>query len=144
MVNSRRKGKDGELEIIKLLKPWWGGVWTRKKCGYAGDDLKAPEDFPCSVEVKNQNAVPVQTFFHPTQTLLAWWNQAKEQAGEKYPMLCLKSSRNWYCAFHMRQYLAHGWTLPPTYMVAQWTPDDLVVVMQLTHFMACNPRKEAA
>lgn len=141
MVNARRKGKEGELQAVALFRSWWGGQWSRKKIGVKGDDIQAPDDFPCSLEVKNRAKVAVRNFFEPTKQLCEWWQQAKDQAAvaEKLPMLCTKTERDWYCALKMRDCMAAGFSLPATYLVSQWA-EDLVVVMRIGQFIDSNPR----
>lgn len=141
MVNARAKGNRGERECKKLLAPWWGGKWERRSMGVPGSDLVTPEDFPCEVEAKNSNAVALVHYFQPNTTLSDWWSQTKKQCRNgKLPMLCMKTSSSWYCAMKMRDFLSTGWNLPATYLLSQWTEDDLVVVMRIKQFIASNPK----
>lgn len=98
MVNSRRKGNDGERQILKLFRAWWGGEWTRRSMGYQGSDLMVPLDFPFALEIKFNDDLRVRHLFKPTNFLLNCWGQALEQAEKeaRKPMLAAKIEGNWY------------------------------------------------
>lgn len=98
-TKSRNKGAQGERDVLKLFKEWWGGQpWRRSGVGFEGKDLICPEDFPFSIEVKNHKNARCKWFWTPTEQLLSWWGQAVEQAiaDERKPLLVLKVESMWF------------------------------------------------
>lgn len=86
MVNSRQKGKRGELELCATLKEVMG--WTARRsvqfCGDAGDSDLIVEEHPnLFVEGKRVE----QLNLHKAMTL------AVEQAREKLPIVCHRKDR---------------------------------------------------
>ena len=86
MVNSRQKGKRGELDLCKSLKEVMG--WTARRsqqfCGDAGDSDVLVEDHPdLFIEVKLVQAL----------NLTAVMKLAVEQAKDKLPAVCHRRDR---------------------------------------------------
>lgn len=108
---SRRKGKDGENEVGKLLwKAWYGAdpprhreVFVRTKPGVRQrmGDLVVPPDFPFYVSIKNVIS-PLHHFFAGGKAL-GWWADAVVAADKASlsPMLIWKVARGtwWVAAF---------------------------------------------
>lgn len=108
-----RKGNEGELEVVKLLEPWWrklepealfvrtprSGGWLAGRDHFdARGDLMvqhAPR-FPWLVEVKRREAWALENFEQGKPTAVwAWWNHACEDArhaGRK-PMLWFRRNK---------------------------------------------------
>jgi len=126
MVNSIKKGKRGEREVVKLLKDWWGGDFSRSPDSGAfmtthaqvlvdsgsdlGGDIITPPDFPFSVEVKLRKEIDLWELVRietPTEDQalmkdnpITWWYQAKYDASRfgKIPFVIMKENRKqWYC-----------------------------------------------
>jgi len=87
MVNSKRKGKRGELEAAKVLREVLG-VEARRGVQYKGtqDSPDIEIDLPIHVEVKLRERLNVYEAYQ----------QSVSQAGEKIPVvMCRKNRTKW-------------------------------------------------
>jgi hypothetical protein len=117
--NGRRKGASAELEVVRLIEPWWrqhepecvikrtpgSGGWAKGKgretFGTGGDLVfgnpdERPSLFPFSVEVKRRENWSAKTFLAGSPCpVWGWWDQTVAQAEEtkREPMLWFRKSR---------------------------------------------------
>ena len=85
LINSRNKGKAGELEICQMLRDELGIDANRKleQTAVGGVDVIAPQ-LDWAIEVKRAK----------TPRFDAWWTQAVDQAGgQKKPVLIYRLDR---------------------------------------------------
>ena len=94
MVNSRRKGKDGELEAVKLLHPWFPDC--KRSIGQARNGAEKADLIntgPFYVEVKRRK--------HITDKMLCdWWNELIIEWAHStpIPLLLYRCDRtDWRC-----------------------------------------------
>ena len=98
MVNSRRKGMTGELEVCHILSEALNDSFTRNRIGVSVCDVIAPAWFPFAVEIKNAKTVKlVHLFGKHTKELDNYWKQCSSQADilNKYPLLIVKAEKLW-------------------------------------------------
>lgn len=119
MPQSRRKGKDGENEVGRILYRLWNGeeppprreMFVRTKPGVRQreGDLIVPPDFPYFVSIKNRVA-PLHQLFSGGQ-VLRWWAEAvkgAEGAGRR-PLLVWKVARGlWWFALYSGGWMHHA------------------------------------
>jgi len=126
-INSREKGRRGEKDVVKMFRSVWGGHWSRRGIGVAGDDILTPPDFPFSIEVKNEADTTLNhCFMDRPSTLIKHFAQAEKQAGSKIPLLVFKCDRKWYCAM--------GDTLPTfldvyRFLTCHWADRKMLVLL---------------
>lgn len=91
-INSRRKGKEAEKQIVRQLNHWHkeaGGDGTAfarnlQQTRDGGCDIICPEYLRMAIEVKRSERLELR----------AWWAQAVAQAGDdKTPVLIYRQSR---------------------------------------------------
>lgn len=113
------KGAAGELEVAKLIQPWWqrvepgtifsrtpgSGGWAKKRIvppGFKGcGDLMTDREsrFPFSIEVKNRKAVTFQALVGfsngKDSPICGYWEQCLDSARRdgQLPMLWVKGIR---------------------------------------------------
>jgi len=78
-INSRAKGKGGELEFIKLLRPEGFDV---------GRNLDQTRDGGYDIVGLDGVALEIKRAKKPL--LAKWWEQAVRQAGDHYPVLAYR------------------------------------------------------
>lgn len=129
MTNGRAKGAAGELEVARLLEPWWrrlepearfirtpgSGGWRHARGFRASCDLMPDPQtcrlFPFSLEVKRKEAWSEQQFCSDKPSpVWKWWAQCCKAAATDglRPML-------WFRKNTPRQQTALG--LPPCWLV---------------------------
>lgn len=132
MVNGRKKGNRAENKVITFFRNWWGGDWERRSMGYAGSDLIVPDNFPFSVEVKDDEQLQVRHFFHPTKFFLNCWKQAKGQAEDqaKYPLLVANVENKWYCISQLQMLMSDSGSV-----LTRQLNGDTVAIQTIDDFM---------
>lgn len=103
MANSQRKGKEGELQVSRLLSKATGLSWRRTGYGFKGRDLLG---FGLAVEVKNYRGVTVKEIVLQSSRLKGWQTQASKQSGNDTAVLAVKADRQWW--FLMEGYTCLG------------------------------------
>ena len=82
-AKARRKGANGEREVVHFLKDRLGDVVVSRNITQVrdgGDDIQLD---PFSIEIKRQEKI----------SLKKWWEQTSANAGDKKPALFLRWSR---------------------------------------------------
>lgn len=112
MVDSNRKGSEGELAVRDFITSWWadvepglfartprsGGSHYAGEFDMAGDLMTKAERFPFCVEVKNRESWSLNVFLEGRQSpVWAWWAQVCRDAAKtdpaRIPMLWFKKRR---------------------------------------------------
>ena len=126
-INSREKGRRGEQDVVKMFRSVWGGHWSRRGIGVAGDVILTPPDFPFSIEVKNEADTTLNhCFMDRPSTLIKHYAQAAKQSGDRIPLLVFKCDRKWYCAIgeQLPSFLAVD-----RYLTCHWADDRMFVLL---------------
>jgi Holliday junction resolvase len=138
---SRNKGARAEREVLQHFKTHFGGTpWRRSGVGFEGKDLLTPDDFRFSTEIKDHKDARVRWFFHPTEKLLSWWQQALDQAASdnRLPLLVMKAESAWYAMWSDSSLRARAGVLP-----AVLKPGTTVKLATLPTFFECYATREA-
>lgn len=125
-----KKGPSGELEVAKILQPWWrqlepaaqfvrtpgSGGWRHARIFGSRGDLMADKEtcklFPFSLEVKRREGWTYDWFlgFKPSP-VWKWWKQTQQAATDdgRRPMLWFRKNTT--------ERSAKGHLLPPMWLV---------------------------
>lgn len=129
MTQGRPKGCKAEIEVAKIVEPWWsdfeplapdghpirfvrtplsggwGGKDTRSGFRASGDLMTTAAKFPFTVEVKRREGWSWKTLAEGARSpVWGWWKQAIEQAREMnaVPMLWFRKNREpWHVMIPM-------------------------------------------
>lgn len=118
MVNSAKKGKDGEREAAALIQTWWrkleptcefirtpqsggwGSVQVRAKFRAAADLMTTAKHWPFATEVKKREEWVLENVVTGRPSpVWGWWNQTAKAAAElnvKPLLLFKKRTSQWY------------------------------------------------
>ena len=162
----RAKGSRFELIVAKLFSKWSGdtvrrtplsGGWASAAFGVKGDLVFLKLNDKLHVECKNHEGWYVEDLITAVRTrgttsLMAWWDQATSECGNKMPMLVF--TRNNQVPFLMiresdiEKFTAAGWwQFVPSfrfYMEGTKSGDGPIVILALRDFFKkCQPPKGA-
>lgn len=150
-INSRSKGRRGELLVLALVRDWWqriepeaefartplSGGWQgrgargqslRGEMRMSGDLMTTSVRFPFSVEVKNTDRWTMPALEQGKRSpVWGWWRQCQTAADEcgQVPMLWFRHARrSWYVMLPF-QYAERVPIRPPLLV---WSTRDLLAV----------------
>jgi len=97
MINSKDKGKRGELEIVHILQEnGYDAHRSAQFCGNTGDAPDVVSDFPFHIEVKHQERLEIDK----------WWEQASRDAKGKPPCVIFrKNHQKWKICVDLEEML---------------------------------------
>ena len=103
MVNGSNKGGAAEADIAKQFTAWAGLKFERKGRGVPGSDIRVPEGFKWSMEVKHHAQLKPRHFFFESALLRDFWFQTQKQAREdnRWPLLLVKADGYWFAVESM-------------------------------------------
>ncbi len=153
MTQGRPKGSKAEIEIAKLLEPWWStfepfdangnpirfvrtplsGGWGSKdtRAGFktSGDLMSTAVKFPFVVEVKRREGWSWKPFLNGKKSpVWAWWLQACKAAAEQdgCPLLVFRKNREpWHAILPVMAYVRAPGPGGVKGRCKAWYPDEL-------------------
>jgi len=109
-IRSSNKGSRAERELAKRLEAWWGvgtfrrtpgsGSWDRGEFRMKGDVIAEDEEFPFSIECKNDESWRWSTFLNGKMSgISSFWKQTLEQAEITSDVPLLVFTRNYHPSY---------------------------------------------